>query len=565
MIRSRFQFFVALRYLMARPIHVSWVALILVGVGLAVAGGAFAVRELLLTAPKPGSLIDHGSPMWPVANGVMGGGLGFAALCMFVFLVRLFFTFFSTVSIVGVWLGCWAIITVQSVMNGFEGDLREKILGSNAHIQITKDDGEFTEWAGLFDRINTVPGVIASTPYATSEVVIAANGNYSNVIIKGIDPDTAVNVTSLRRFLDDPEALTRLAPLVDDGTELPVFEPDATPPGPDVVDPAPDDLEVGAGLIDFSDPSDGPVVDPAPDDFADGADLDPDARPTDLSGVTGDDPKRTGSRIATLSGVLVGRELFKQIHLFIGQEVRLVSPLADPMNPDANGSPIPFNRDYRIAGVFYTGMYEYDLKLVYVSLDSFQSFLRLGDGVDGIEVRIAHPDDVERVAKRLRAELGPGYRVAGWRELNRNLFSALKLEKIAMFIILAIIIFVAAFSIVGTLIMTVVEKARQIALLKTLGASDLRIVGLFVIQGSLIGVIGGALGVATGLGICLVLQVAGLPIDPNVYYIDTMPVQIDPQVVGLTFAAALGASFLATIYPAIVAAKLRPAVGLKKA
>ncbi len=563
MSRSRFQVFVALRYLMARPPHVSWVALALCGVGVAVAAVAALAQAYVFEGPRPGSIVHVGSVAWRNAGWVVLGGGAFAALCLFVFAVRRWFTFYSTVSIVGVWLGCWALVTVQSVMNGFEGDLRQKILGSNAHIQITKEEGEFTEWAELRATIDRVPGVVASTPFATSEVVIAASGNYSNVVIKGIDPASAVNVTSLRSFLDNPAALDDLDPLVDGGTEVPVVDP-ATPPAPGAIDPAPDDLPAGGDPIDFSDPSAGPVVDPAPEDFADGAAVDPDARPRDLSGTVTDDPRRTSARVATLSGVLVGRELIKQIHLYTGQEVRLVSPLADPMNPDANGTPIPFNRDYRVAGSFFTGMYEYDLKLVYVSLDSFQSFLRLGDGVDGIEVRITDPDQVDVVVDRLGRALGPSYRVAGWRELNRNLFSALKLEKIAMFIILGIIILVASFSIVGTLIMTVVEKARQIALLKTLGASDRGIVGVFLIQGSLIGVIGGVLGVLTGLGICTVLIVAGLPIDPNVYYIDTLPVQIDPTTVSLTFAAALGMSFVATIYPALLAAQLRPAIGLKK-
>jgi ABC-type lipoprotein release transport system permease subunit len=436
MSRSRFQTFVALRYLMAHPMHVSWLALIVAGVAAAAGGVLLAVAHFAFAAPDPRALVPTVSPAQQVLAQIGSVALIVAGVCVYVFLIRVFFTFYSTVSIVGVSdRAAAALVTVLSVMNGFEADLRQKILGSNAHIQITKEDGEFTEWAELRATIDRVPGVVASTPFATSEVVIAASGNYANVVIKGIDPASAVNVTSLRSFLEDPSALERLDPLMDGGTDIPVVEP-AAPPAPDAIDPAPDDLPAGGDPIDFSDPSAGPVVDPAPEDFADGAAVDPDARPRDLSGAVTDDPRRASARIATLSGVLVGRELVKQIHLYTGQEVRLVSPLADPMNPDANGTPIPFNRDYRVAGQFFTGMYEYDLKLVYVSLDSFQSFLRLGDGVDGIEVRVTDPDQVDVVVDRLSRALGPSYRVAGWRELNRNLFSALKLEKIAMFIIL---------------------------------------------------------------------------------------------------------------------------------
>src|SRR6185369_12200794 len=154
---------------------------------------------------------------------------------------------------------------------------------------------------------------------------------------------------------------------------------------------------------------------------------------------------------------------------------------------------------YRVAGVFYTGMYEYDLKYVYVSLESLQVFLDRGDAVDGIEIRITDPDDTDEYVSKISAELGPAYRVQDWQQLNRSLFTALKLEKIAMFLVLGIVILVASFSIVGNLIMVVVEKAKEIALLKTLGASDMGVMQLFAVQGLLIGCIGTLIGVATGL------------------------------------------------------------------
>jgi lipoprotein-releasing system permease protein len=569
MSRSRFQTFVALRYLMAHPMHVSWLALIVAGVAAAAGGVLLAVAHFAFAAPDPRALVPTVSPAQQVLAQIGSVALIVAGVCVYVFLIRVFFTFYSTVSIVGVSIGCAALVTVLSIMNGFEADLRVKILGSNAHLQVSKEDGEFVEWEEVRAKIDQVPGVVASTPFATSEVVIAANSNYSNVVVKGIDVASATRVTALRKNLADPEALGRLEPLVPDPMEPPSALP-AAPSDPGAIDPAPADLPTAGDPVDWSDPGAGPpAVDPAPDDFAEGAEIDPDARPRDLSGqgtaAEADAAARLPSRVQTLSGVLVGRELRKTMHTFDGQEVRLVSPLSDPMNPDANGTPIPFNRDYRVAGEFFTGMYEYDLKLVYVSLESLQEFLRLGDAVDGIEVRIKNPDDVDAMAKRISAAIGPEYHVQGWRELNRNLFSALKLEKIAMFMILAIIIIVASFSIVGTLIMTVIEKARQIALLKTLGASDLEIVVVFVTQGSLIGFIGGTIGVGVGLGLCLYLKTFGYPIPAEVYYIDRLPVQVDYLTCGAIYVAALVISFAATIYPSILGAQLRPAVGLKKA
>jgi lipoprotein-releasing system permease protein len=327
------------------------------------------------------------------------------------------------------------------------------------------------------------------------------------------------------------------------------------------------------------------LPDPPPDDFAS-----TDEEPTDFSGgsaagsagggkgrpnirLTGDGKtyelvspvtdSRRSQRTDSLPGVLVGRELVKQTHMFTGQEVRVVSPLSDPANPDATGTPIPFNRDYRVAGTFYTGMYEYDLKQVYVTLDSFQEFLDRGDAVDGIEVRVDSPDDAAAYVKRISAAVGPAYRVVDWTELNRSLFSALKLEKITMFIVLGIVILVASFSIVGNLIMVVFEKGREIALLKTLGATNWGVMWLFVIRGLMIGTIGTVLGVGMGLSACVLAKKFGIPLNPDVYYIDRLPIHIDSSSVALIAFAGVVISGLAALYPALLAIRIRPANGLR--
>jgi len=516
-------------------------------------------------------------------------------LALFFGALRTVFTFFTTVPIGGVWIGTGALVCVLAVMSGFESDLREKILGSNAHIQVTREEGDFTDWHKVKDQIDHIPGVVASTPYAVSEVVVAANNNGMNVIIKGIDPKSVGKVTELVKDLEDPDAMKRLEPLINDDHDL-----QAAPPARSdkpVVDPPPSDMPNGGDPIDFSqpmtsptdtadagsgsaiqqhdDPGDGadpptePTIDPPPPDL-----LSSDGPPIDYSqpGTGTVDPtihafdiddQPLSRRTQSLPGILVGRELVKQTHLYTGEEVRLVSPLSDPSNPDATGTPIPFNRDYRVAGTFFTGMYEYDLKYVYVTLDSLDEFLDRGDAVDGIEVRVPNPDDSDIYVQRISKVLGSEYRVQDWKELNRSLFSALKLEKVAMFLVLGIVILVASFSIVGNLIMVVVEKQREIALLKTLGASDLTVMEVFAIQGLLIGVIGTLLGISTGLLGCLVAQRIGIPLNPDVYYIDRMPVHVEPMSVVFTGAAGILISLAATIYPAIVAARVRPAVGMR--
>lgn len=516
--------------------------------------------------------------------------------------LRAFFTFFTTVPIGGVWIGTSALVMVLSVMSGFETDLREKILGSNAHIQVTREDGEFVDWRTVKARIDKIPGVVASTPYAVSEVVIAAHNNGMNVIIKGIDPKTVGSVTDLISDLEDRDAMNRLDPIVDDTNDRVIPQ---KPHDKGVVDPPPDDMPSGGEPIDFSGQGSGAgsgsagasagsagpllepppaldspgepaaptqVIDPPPEDL-----ITSDEGPEDFSGRDNDhepisvidiEPS-VSRRTQALPGVLVGRELVKQTHLYTGEEVRVVSPLSDPSNPDATGTPIPFNRDYRVAGIFYTGMYEYDLKYVYVTLDSLQDFLDRGDTVDGIEIRIEDPDDTDDYVTTsdheglIREALGPGYRVVDWRELNRSLFSALKLEKIAMFLVLGIVILVASFSIVGNLIMVVVEKAREIALLKTLGASDVGVTQLFAIQGMMIGLIGTILGIATGLLGCWAGKRFGLPLNPDVYYIDKLPIHVDPQSVAAAAAAGILISIAATLYPAFLAARVRPAAGMR--
>jgi lipoprotein-releasing system permease protein len=600
----RFETFVALRYLMTRERRISRLSVALLLIGLVVGGGALLLRGMLFARGNPLDLgVESTVTMADALTVTSYLAFTLAGLALYFGILRLSFTFFTVVPLGGVWIGTGALVCVLSVMSGFESDLRHKILGSNAHVQITRDDGDFIEWREVKRTIDAIEGVRGSTPFASSEVVIAANNNGMNVIIKGIDPKTIGSVTDLVQNLSDRKAMERLLPLVDD--EL--AAPPATPGSNTTMDPAPDDMLEGGEPIDFSqpwspaqappknhppasgaaadDPASGyggdaiavvgrdaasPPRDPPPDDL----DV-PDNDPVDFSGRVPNQPEihvldvpltdtpRASRRTLSLPGILVGQELAKQTNMYQDQEVRVVSPLSDPANPDATGTPIPFNRDFRIAGVFYTGMYEYDLKQVYVTLDSFQEFLDRGDAVDGIEVRVENPDDARKYVHQIAAAVGPAYRVVDWTELNRSLFAALKLEKIAMFIVLGIVILVASFSIVGNLIMVVFEKGREIALLKTLGATNWAVMWLFVLRGLMIGTIGTMLGVGMGLGACVLAKRYGIPLNPDVYYINKLPIHIDASSVILIAAAGVVISGLAALYPALLAIRIRPATGLR--
>jgi lipoprotein-releasing system permease protein len=616
----------------------SKVSLITFGVGIVIIGVSVLGGVLVTYGKLPFIELDpdQATLALQILNVAAIFGAVLAALAMFFGSLRAFFTFFTTVPIGGVWIGTSALVMVLAVMSGFESDLRDKILGSNAHLQIAREDGDFVEWREVKAKIDKIPGVVASTPFAVSEVVVAANNQPQNVIIKGIDPKTVGGVTDLVSDIEgDPDAIKRLDPIIDDSHDLRVPQ---RPWTGTTVDPAPDDLPTPGAPIDFSgdsadagsagsaavpdhdagqgrhhagsaapgsaapgsaapgsageveppEPFGGDaqqvrgrpdrrqpavpatVIDPPPPDLVQSDDGPADySRPdyvpdsvVKVIDVPFDSPA-VSRRTQALPGILVGKELVKQTHLYVGQEVRVVSPLSDPANPDATGTPIPFNRDYRVAGKFFTGMYEYDLKYVYVTLGSLQEFLDRGDTVDGIEVRVSNPDDTDAFVAKFQATFGPHYRVQDWKELNRSLFSALKLEKIAMFLVLGIVILVASFSIIGNLIMVVVEKAREIALLKTLGASDIGVMQLFAIQGLMIGLIGTVLGIATGLLGCWGAKRYGLPLNPDVYYIDKMPIHVDPASVLAAASAGILISIAATIYPAVVAARVRPAAGMR--
>jgi lipoprotein-releasing system permease protein len=271
-------------------------------------------------------------------------------------------------------------------------------------------------------------------------------------------------------------------------------------------------------------------------------------------------PLKPDPRVQGLDGIVVGRELAKNLRLYEGMEVDVISPLGK-VTPAGE---VPRTRSFRVAGVFFTGMYEYDARIVYVSIPALQSFLGLGDEVTGIEIKVSDMDETDRLLAAVRGKLGPEYRVKDWKELNRGLFSALKIEQIGMFIVLVIIIIVAAFSIVSNLIMVVVEKAREIAILKSMGSSDGSVMRVFIAEGLYIGILGTLFGLVVGLAACWALDYFGLPLDSEVYYIDRLPVAVQPLNIVLIAFAGVAISIVATLYPAWIGARLNPVDGLRQ-
>ena len=256
-----------------------------------------------------------------------------------------------------------------------------------------------------------------------------------------------------------------------------------------------------------------------------------------------------------LPGIIIGRELANRLGIFKGNAVQILTP-AGEIGPLGM---LPKVKSFKVVGIFEVGMFEYDSNLVLVGLKPAQEFFGINDEVTGIEVRIRDIYSAGDVRQRLQRHLGYLYHVRDWMQMNRNLFSALKLEKVAMFVILVLIILVASFNIVSTLMMNVIEKQREIAIMKAMGATNRGIMSLFMIQGFLIGLIGTLIGLTGGYLLSYVLntyQIIKLP--PDIYYLSHLPVRIKIFDFVAVSLSAIFISFLSTLYPAWQAARLNP-------
>ena len=253
--------------------------------------------------------------------------------------------------------------------------------------------------------------------------------------------------------------------------------------------------------------------------------------------------------------IIIGSELAKQIGAGTGSLVTVISP-------EGKLTPLgrtPNTQKFRVTAIFDSGMYEYDASMVYISLTQAQRFLALGDNVTGLELKVKEVYQSDIIAKKIQKKLGYPYWTKDWKLMNRSLFSALKLEKLTMFVILTMIVLVGALNIISTLVMVVMEKTRDVAILRAMGASARSIMSIFMFQGILVGVIGTFAGLFSGLGLCHLLsryQFINLPAD--VYYISKLPVLVSVSDVSIVAGAAVVISFLATLYPAWYASRLNP-------
>jgi lipoprotein-releasing system permease protein len=547
---SGFEWYVAWRHLREDPSRRPTRRTMLVGLTMLAVGlgwlalarfGPAAIDRLLRIGPLLEMRIE-GTPYVDWLKGAAVGAIALGLLLTILGWLFASFTVFTAISMFGVFLGTGAPIIALSVMSGFEADLKSKIRATKADIVISAgDDRPFTNWTEVQDKIAPIKGVVDSMAYIESEVIVkhASNPAGMGIILRGIDATRAPRVLDLARKMSE-------------GKVEYLLTPDKIPP---------EDIELIPGSANWGlEPERGEATSGASARAAKGGDAKAGeskkgtelARKGEKGGAT--------TPVPSPPGILLGDELYaRTLHVFVGSDVDVACPMCG-VGPTG---PIPRLRSFRVAGHFYTGMYEFDSKLAYVSLGEAQKFLNMRGEVTGVEVRTVDPDRARGVAEEIVARVGPGFEVRTWEDLNRGLFMALRLEKIAMFVVLTFIALVASFSIISNLIMLVTEKAQEVAILKSMGARDTAILRVFFAEGLYIGLVGLALGLTIGISGCLLLSRFGLPIDPDLYYIQRLPVVMRVSEIGLVSVAALGLCCLATIYPAYVASRMRPVEGLR--
>lgn len=392
-----------------------------------------------------------------------------------------FVSFISFVSMAGIALGVGALIIVLSVMNGFQRDLRTRILGIASHVQISAYQGELHEWKKYADLARTLPQVAAAAPYVQQQAMFSLDSTVKGAIVRGIDPALEDSVADFAKFMKA-----------------------------------------------------GKLTDLVPGEF----------------------------------DVILGIDLARSLGVQMGDKVTLIAPqgLVTP------AAVLPRVKQFRVVGVFEAGMYEYDVGLALIHMNDAQRLYQMGDGVSGVRLKLAELFDAPKVAMKLGLQMPPDAYVTDWTQSHANFFRAVEIEKRVMFIILSLIVAVAAFNIVSALVMAVQDKRADIAILRTLGASPRSIMSIFVVQGALMGFIG--LGIGVVFGVTVALNIGTIVpfienlfhfhiLSPEVYQISSLPSELLwSDLIGIIIIAFI-LTLVATLYPSWRASRINPAEALR--
>lgn len=495
-------------------------------------------------------------------------------------------------AILGVALGVAALATVVSVTGGFRAQFRDKVLGVNAHVLILKYSSDFREYRKLMDQMKSVPGVIGIAPFVINPMMVThRDRTATGVLLKGVDPGRVASVLDLprhivegslqglrrpgavpperrRRALGDSDpsgSLTLPTPALDDpvggpktsvlkGIEEAIEEARRT------------DVESQASAEPSAEPEALPPQEEAfsgsvvPEGGYDSVLPEDDILPSELD----PDPCADKKSISSLPGIVLGVTLARNLNVGLNGCVQVTSPTIG-FSYSRGAIRAPVAKQFRVTAIFDAGFDQYDAKLVYTDLYEAQAFSDTGDSVTGIEMKVSDIDDAKRIALDIENRLKNGvYHTMDWEELNHGLFTALRIQQILMSLVLALIIIVAAFTVIATLIMVVLDKKREIAVLKAMGATDGSLLRAFVYQGTLIGIAGTAVGLALGLLLCKGLLVYAIPLDPKVYFISRLPVDARYSDFALVGVFAILVCLVATVWPARYASRLRPAEAFRE-
>lgn len=392
-----------------------------------------------------------------------------------------FISFISAISMLGIALGVTALITVLSVMNGFENELRTRILGMAAHMQIMGYGSGLSDWRSIAAIADKEPGVVGSAPYIEAETMLTQGNRVSGTILRGI---------------------------------LPAAEPAVSDVGRHMTSGSLDDLKPGE------------------------------------------------------YGIILGNELAAILGATVGDKITVVSPQAT-ITPVGT---MPRLRRFTVVGLFSVGMYEYDRGVALVHVDDAAKLFQLDDKVSGVRLKLADMFNVQAVSESLAEKLPTETRLTDWTRQHANFFRAVQTEKRVMFVILALIVAVAAFNIVSTLVMVVTDKQADIAILRTLGTTPRSIMVVFIVQGTIIGAFGTLLGMIGGVSLALNVETIVPAIEklfgvhflsPDVYYISKLPSQLEWTDVTRITGVAFLLSLIATLYPAWRASRTQPAEALR--
>lgn len=392
-----------------------------------------------------------------------------------------FISFISLISVFGIALGIMALIVVLSVMNGFQEELRTRILGVAAHAQITGFDNTLENWQDIARRAKTHPQVIGSAPYVAAQGMVSYDGIVQGAVIRGIDPKMEDRVADISK-------------------------------------------KMKAGKL---------------------ADL------------------RAGEY-----GIVLGSELARALAVGVGDRVVLITPQGQ-ITP---AGIMPRLKQFNVVGIFEIGHYEYDLTLALIDIDDAKTLFRMGGKVSGVRLKLDDLDAAPRVVRELARVMPDTVYMTDWTLQHANFFRAIQIEKNVMFIILLLIVAVAAFNIVSTLVMAVTDKQADIAILRTLGALPFSITKIFIVQGALIGIVGTALGIAGGVALALNIDVVVPAIErvfgihflsKDIYFISELPSKLLPRDVIVISTVSFVLTLIATLYPSWRASKTNPVEALR--